>query len=775
MLHLAVHGHFYQPPRENPWTETVPVEPSAAPYHDWNERITAEAYRPNARARIVDDRGRVVAIVNDYALLSFNIGPTLASWLEVHHPGTYELILAADADAGTAIAQAYNHLILPLASERDVRTQVRWGLADFEHRFGRPAAGLWLPETAVNDAVLAVLVEEGVGFTILSPSQAATPVASGHAYQWEHPGGAGSIALVFYDGALSHDIAFGIGSQPAAAVVSRAQAATGDGLVLVATDGETFGHHHRHAERAVAYALAVEAPRRKVGTGPIATWLRAHPPRDAARVHESAWSCAHGVGRWKEDCGCSSGGRPGWNQAWRRPLRAALDLLRDHAAAVFDERGGAVLRDPWAARDDYIDVVLDRTRTDAFVARHVRRRRDRTLALTLLEAQRHTMLMYTSCGWFFDDIAGLEAIQVLRYAARCMDLLRETGDEPPADAFLAVLDTAVSNDPDEGTGRRVWERHVMPARVPPARVVAHIALLELLDGLAPQPITAGYDVVVADHGLAERGTLALASGTVELVHRRTGAAHRYVYAALHLGALEVVGACRAAGEAKAAAADRADLADLAELRAAFAKGTRLTQLLRLVTDRFGPDEFDISAALPDAPDRLLRTAAQTLADRFGAELDRLFTDHRDVFTALTAAGYALPEELRTPALLALARRLEASLAAVAEGPERAALAAAEAVVAEAAEIGVGLDVPAVRAAAAAAVDGAVARAVASRKRGDVALAVAVVTLIGRAGMAVDMARAQEAVYDVLVSEPASGLGRLGTTLGLAVGHLGVPV
>ena len=368
MLHLAVHGHFYQPPRENPWTETVPVEPSAAPYHDWNERITAEALpaeRPGA-ASSTTAAGSWPSSTTTPSCRSTSVRRWRRGWSSTTphlrpHRG-------ADAEAATAIAQAYNHLILPLATERDVRTQVRWGLADFEHRFGRPAAGLWLPETAVNDAVLAVLVEEGVGFTILSPGQATTPVAPGRAYRWEHPGGAGSIALVFYDGALSHDIAFGIGSQPAAALVSRAEAATRDGLVVVATDGETFGHHHRHAERAIAYALAVEAPRRDVGTGPIATWLAANPPADAAGVHESAWSCAHGVGRWKEDCGCSSGGRPGWNQAWRAPLRAALDLLRDHAATVFAERGGAVLRDPWAARDAYIEVVLDPARVDAFVA-----------------------------------------------------------------------------------------------------------------------------------------------------------------------------------------------------------------------------------------------------------------------------------------------------------------------------------------------------------------------------------------------------------------------
>src|SRR3954451_22255123 len=494
--HFAVHGHFYQPPRENPWTETVPVEPSAAPFHDWNERIAAECYRPNAFARIVDDRGRVLAIVNDYALLSFNIGPTLASWLEQHQPDAYARILAADAEAGTAIAQAYNHVILPLASPRDVRTQVRWGLADFRYRFGRAAEGIWLPETAVNDEVLAVLVEEGVRFTILAPGQAAGRLEPGRAYYWEHPDGLGRISLVFYDGALSHDVAFGLATRSAAELVDRAQHASGGGLVLVATDGETFGHHHKFTERTVAYALAVEAPRRNLATGPVAAWLAENPPTEPMAVHESAWSCAHGVGRWREDCGCSTGGPPGWDQRWRAPLRAALDLLRDHAAAVFERVGAAVLHDPWAARDAYIDVVLDPSAMDEFLAKHAVAGADVTLALTLLEAQRHAMLMYTSCGWFFYDLAGLETVQVLRYAARCLDLLREAGDDPPEDAFLAQLAEAHSNDGTEGDGATIWRRHVLPARVTPRRVVAHIALLELLDGRAPDPVVAGWTVHV---------------------------------------------------------------------------------------------------------------------------------------------------------------------------------------------------------------------------------------------------------------------------------------
>jgi hypothetical protein len=772
VIHLAVHGHFYQPPRENPWTEDVPVEPSAAPYHDWNERITAEAYRPNARARIVDDRGRVLAIVNDYELLSFNLGPTLASWLQAHHPDVYELVLDADRRRGTAIAQAYNHMILPLATERDIRTQIRWGLADFQQRFGRRAAGLWLPETAVNDAVLSILVEEGVGFTILAPTQADRPVEPGRAYRWEHPGGAGHLALVFYDGPLSHDLAFGIGGLPAATIVDRAVAAAPEGLVVLATDGETFGHHHRFAERAVAYALAVEAPRRGARTGPIAAWLKHHRPTQSIGVVESAWSCAHGVGRWKEDCGCSTGGQPGWNQAWRTPLRAALDLLRDHAADVFETIGRTVLRDPWAARDAYIAVVLDPGKLNAFLTKRLRKGADATRALALLEAQRHAMLMYTSCGWFFDDLAGLEAVQVLRYAARCMDLLQEAGDDGAVeDAFLDVLDGAVSNDPDEGTGRQVWAGHVEPARVTPARVVAHIALLEVLDGRSPLPVTAGYEVEVSDHTYAERGALGLGCGRVTVVHRRTRRPHAYVYAAVHLGALDVVGACRPArgGDEDAAALDA--------LRAAFADGTRLAQLLRLVSDGFGPGEFDVSAALPDRPDPLLATAARNLADRFGAELDRLFTDHRGLFSTLTAAGHPLPEELRVPAQLALARRLEADLVDVSAEGDRLALASAQAVVAEAVEAGVRLDVPVVRAAADSALDALVRRALDTAGDGDVADAVAVLDLARHAGVPLDIAPAQEAVYDRLVLD-ADGDGhpltRLGAALGLAVGRLGVP-
>ena len=424
-ISLVVHAHFYQPPRENPWTEEVPREPSAAPFHDWNTRISAESYRPNAYARIFDGDGRVLAIVNNYEELSFNVGPTLMSWLERHQPDVYGRIRDAQAGGG-AIAQAWNHMILPLANERDMRTQIRWGLADFRHRFGREAPGMWLPETAVNQFVLSVLAEEGVGFTVLAPGQVAairplagrgsrslaavpnrawTPIDGDHpvdtrvAYRYVHPRRKSlGVDLVVYHGGLSHSLAFE--SVTSEALVDRAAAAAGrrGGLVAIALDGETFGHHHKWADRALAYALTAEAPRRGLEVTNLASWLERNPPLYEAQVHESAWSCAHGVGRWSTDCGCSTGGAPGTNQKWRAPLRAALDQLRAVGIEVFERHGPALYTggDPWAARDAYVDVLIGAVSRAEFAARWVAPGADEVLAFTLLEAQRNAMLMYTS-------------------------------------------------------------------------------------------------------------------------------------------------------------------------------------------------------------------------------------------------------------------------------------------------------------------------------------------------------------------------------------------
>jgi alpha-amylase/alpha-mannosidase (GH57 family) len=462
MVALIIHGHFYQPPRENPWTGEVEPEPTAAPYHDWNERIHAECYAPN---------------VENYRHISFNFGPTLLSWLEIHHRDTYLKILAADKESaakrggyGNAIAQAYGHAILPLCNERDRVTQIVWGLADFRYRFGREAEALWLPETAANDDVLALLIEYGMRYVILAPNQAKQPVNSSRPYVFRHPDGSGrSLAVFFYNGPLARAIAFENALSSSRGLVERfIQAAREGDLVNVATDGETYGHHFKFGDLCLAHALEVEAKEAGFWITNYGEYLDRHPPEIAVEIDNgpngegSSWSCAHGVGRWMRDCGCSTGGERGWNQAWRGPLREALNFLRDDTAVKFESMGSELLGDPWAARNDYIAVILGGRRAyDEFLNRHRRPSvgtAEEVLVSMLLEMQRSALLMFTSCGWFFSDISGIEAIQVMRYAARVLDLQKELGFEPPRKRFLELLAEAKSNRPEKGNGADIFLR-----------------------------------------------------------------------------------------------------------------------------------------------------------------------------------------------------------------------------------------------------------------------------------------------------------------------------
>ena len=456
MTALIIHGHFYQPPRENPWTNEIDPEPSAAPYHDWNERIHAECYAPN---------------INNYPLISFNFGPTLLSWLESHHTDTYQKILEADKVSaaargghGNAIAQAYGHAILPLCNERDRVTQVVWGLADFRFRFGREAESLWLPETAANDQVLALLIEQGMRYVILAPNQAKGAIDSSRPYLFRHPDGSGrSLAIFFYNGPLARAIAFESALASSQGLVDRfiSAARSGD-LVNVATDGETYGHHFKFGDLCLAHALGVEAKAAGFWITNYAEYLDRHPPEVEVRIDNgpdgegTSWSCVHGVGRWSRDCGCQTGGEPGWNQQWRQPLRAALDFLRDNAALRFENAGAELLSDPWEARNRYIGVILDpRHLREEFLKRQAVRPLNPTevsRVWNLLEMQRSALLMFTSCGWFFSDLAGIETIQVMRYAARVIDLMTQLGLEPPLNRFLEIMSEAESNRPDKGNG-----------------------------------------------------------------------------------------------------------------------------------------------------------------------------------------------------------------------------------------------------------------------------------------------------------------------------------
>src|SRR5687768_2242450 len=403
MVALVIHGHFYQPPRENPWTGEVERQPSAAPFHDWNERIHAECYGPNA------------APVNNYANISFNFGPTLLSWLESHHPDTYQKILIADIESaatrgghGNAIAQAYGHTILPLCNERDQLTQIVWGLADFRFRFKREPEALWLPETAANDHVLALLIEQGMRYVILAPNQAKGEVDTSKPYLFRHPDGSGrSLAVFFYNGPLARAIAFEKALTSSRGLVEHFLRAARQGgeLVNVATDGETYGHHFKFGDLCLAHALGVEAKEAGFWITNYGEYLDRHPPDIEVEIDNgpegegSSWSCAHGVGRWSRDCGCQTGGEPGCNQTWRGPLREALNFLRDDTASKFETMGSELLRDPWAARNDYIAVMLDPATRDAFIESHAIRP-DESRVMKLMEMQRSALLMFTSCGWF---------------------------------------------------------------------------------------------------------------------------------------------------------------------------------------------------------------------------------------------------------------------------------------------------------------------------------------------------------------------------------------
>jgi hypothetical protein len=566
---LCFHGHFYQPPRENPWTDQVPREPSAAPFHDWNARIHAECYRANAFARINDSAGRIEAIVDNYDRISFNFGPTLARWLGRHDPAVEARLGDADAaqrrrlGRGGAVAQAYAHPIVPLCTPRDAQTQLAWGLHDFSRRFGHGAEGLWLPETAVSPATLEALIELGVRYTILAPEQIAavrrtgatewTPVNrdtldTGRGYLWRHRDGSGrTIALGIFDGPLSRAVAFGETANRAESLMDAVQAsaersgAGGAGhqrLVLCASDGELWGHHKKFADLTLAFATRVEAARRGIEVTNLGAYLARHPPAWEAQLAEgpdgegTAWSCGHGLGRWQRDCGCNMGGPDAGRQAWRGPLRQALNLVRDAAAALYEDAAGDLFRDPWAARDAY-GAVVDQPAAarDRALAIHASPRwkggsdRVRLAARRLLELQRATLLMYASCGWFFDDVAGLEGTLVIRMGAHALDLLAGCGGKPPTRQVLEVLAHAKSNRQGAGTGADIFRR-VARDRVTVAHAVAGAVLAE---AVGAQRVDVGWDVTLSP-ARAGRGARA-ARGSAQAVHRRSGAVEELAYTA----------------------------------------------------------------------------------------------------------------------------------------------------------------------------------------------------------------------------------------------------
>ncbi len=579
--YVCVHGHFYQPPRENPWLETVEVQDSAEPYHDWNDRITAECYAPNGASRIQNKQNEITRIVNNYARMSFNFGPTLLSWLQDKAPRTYRMILDADQASarrysghGSAMAQVYNHIIMPLASERDAITQIRWGVADFESRFNRKPEGMWLAETAVNRAVLDLMAKEGIKFTVLAPNQCArvrrmepTPV-EGKGDWFGTPDATvdptqpylvkldegRSIAVFFYDGPNSRAIAFeGLldsGEKFGQRLLGGFRAFN-DGdrrqfrpqLSHVATDGESYGHHHKHGEMALSFAMHWLEDEHLATLTNYGEFLAKFPPLWEAEVAENtSWSCAHGVERWRSNCGCN-GGKPGWNQEWRGPLRAALDLLRDRTAPLAEALAKDLLTDLWEARDGYIRVVLDRSPVsiDTFLERYSLKtlnEDERTLVLELMELERHTQLMYTSCGWFFDEISGIETVQIIAYAGRVLQLATKLFGKPGADlepAFLAILATAKSNVPELGDGAEVYRRYVTGMKIGLEQVGAHYAISSIFRSYPEDGELFCFDLHRDSQEVFTSGRGKVALGRAQVRSRITEESEQICFAVLHLG------------------------------------------------------------------------------------------------------------------------------------------------------------------------------------------------------------------------------------------------
>lgn len=617
---ICIHGHFYQPPRENPWLEQIEPQESAYPFENWNERITSECYEPNLTSRILDAEARIQKIVDNYSRISFDFGPTLLRWLERNTPEVHEGIIEADRKSrsrfgghGNAIAAPFGHMIMPLASRRDKVTQILWGIRDFEKRFGRQPEGMWLPETAVDSETLGIMAQEGIQFTILAPSQArrirSAPdgvwreveggrVEIGNPYR-VHLSGDREIAVFFYEGPISNSVAFDHLLNEGGTFAQRLMSAFPPDdatpyLLHIATDGETYGHHHRYGDMALAYALNQIESGSAAKLTNYAEYLAAYPPTAEAEILENtSWSCAHGIERWNSDCGCNSGGHPEWNQAWRAPLREALDELREAMDPAYEKHLRKYLADPWAARDDYVSFLNQRTpeAAAAFMKAHATRPLEHSEAVAvwkLLEMQRFAMYMYTSCGWFFDDISGIETVQILRYAARAIQIARDVlGEDFEAD-FVKRLRSAKSNVMASGNGKLIYESEATTAQIDLLDAAAHFAVWALFEPSIDVRKIYCYSLSLGRFERSERGQSRMVLGWGRIRSEVTQEEISVGFGAFHRGGIEL--------EAKVLPMDEGDVsADLfAGTAQAFQRGD-FDALSELFTEHFGARTFSIGS------------------------------------------------------------------------------------------------------------------------------------------------------------------------------------
>jgi alpha-amylase/alpha-mannosidase (GH57 family) len=683
MRYLCIHGHFYQPPRENPSLEAIELQDSAYPYHDWNERVSSECYAPNATSRILDGEQRIVQLVNNYSRISFNFGPTLLSWIAEKVPKVYEALREADKSSrerftghGSAIAQAYNHMIMPLANRRDKVTQVKWGIRDFEHRFGRLPEGMWLPETAVDTETLEILAESGIKFTILAPRQAkrirkrgsrswqdvsGDRVDPSRAYLVQLPSRK-TISVFFYDGPISQGVAFERLLDNGQRFADRLMSGFSDArqwpqLVHIATDGESYGHHHRFGEMALSYALHHIETNKLAQLTNYGEFLERHPADHFAEiVNNSSWSCVHGVERWRSNCGCNSGGHAGWNQEWRAPLRAALDWLRDELAPFYEQQAAPLLKDPWGARDEYIQVVLNRAEENVlnFLAKHATHslsEEEQVAALKLLEMQRHAMLMYTSCGWFFDELSGLETVQVIQYAGRAIHLAQDLGAKCIESRFMEQLAAAKSNIPEHGDGKQVYEKWVKSAFVSTDQLAGHYAISSLFESFGERTKIYCYNVQREDYTLDVEGKQKLAVGRARFSSEITREFASLGFAVLHLGDHNIAG-----GVSRFEKTEDYDQLKSALLDS-FSKADT-TQVLQALTEKFVNNTFSLRTLFRDEQRKIVDVILKESLATVAAAYRGIYENQATLIRFLNGLSIPVPLALQSAAQIALNSQLK---------------------------------------------------------------------------------------------------------------------
>lgn len=678
---LTIHGHFYQPPRENPWLEAIEQQDSALPFHDWNERINNECYNPNSVSKIVDSDNHILDVVNNYEYINFNFGPTLLSWMEEYAPIAYERIIKADINSrkmhgghGNAIAQIYNHMIMPLANERDKQTQVKWGKKDFEYRFGREPEGMWMAETAVDDDTLRVLVENGIKYTILSPYQAQKIRKSGEenwqdvswgnidparSYRYYIKSAPGKyIDLFFYDGAISKSVAFDELLRDGNKFISRLE----DGistmrnypqLVNIATDGESYGHHTKFGDMALSYAMKLKVKDSGFIVTNYAEYLEKYESDWEVDLKPvSSWSCFHGVGRWCEDCGCSTGGHPGWNQKWRRPLRDALDYLRDETVTIFKKYGKKYFLNPELTRNNYINVILDRSESsvksfqDEFFMPDLSDE-DKVRGMELLEIQRHAMLMYTSCGWFFSEISGIETVQIMKYAARVMQLAQSFTKKDFEQRFLEILSEAQSNLPEYGSGKDVYERFVKPSVVTPKQIVSLWAISSLYTDIDDEEDVYCYRIKKLSYKKIVKGNSQLVIGNIEVKSKVTLEKSNLVFALLQFSG----------GDFHCTIKEHYDgfLETRKELIRTYLVSP-LTEIIRTIDNNFGKEYFTLKDIFIEERRKILQTMLKGKLQNFANTYETMYNEGKGSIYQMQSLGLDIPKEFKISAQYVLTKQ-----------------------------------------------------------------------------------------------------------------------